>query len=308
MALPVIVDCDPGHDDMVALLLAGRHADLLAVTTVAGNAPLERSTYNALLAIQLFNFTAHVHPGADRPLTAKSGFATGLHGASGLDGPVLPPLHLSPSPRSAVEAILETTRQVDGCWLIGTGPLTNIALSLRADPTLLDRIAGISIMGGGLSFGNVTAGAEFNLWVDPEAAAIVIHSGAPLIISPLDVTHQLMVTPRFADQVRALDSSIASFMADLFRVFAERYRDVFFDEAIGPLHDPCAVLAVTHPELFEFREMAITVVTGHGPGRGLMLADRRASKLDEPINAKVAVRIDADAALDLVLRAIESIP
>ena len=308
MTIPMILDCDPGHDDMVALLLASRHAELLAITTVAGNAGLEQSTRNALVAAQLVNLNAAVLPGAARPLIARSAFPPVLHGESGLDGPVLPTLTIGPSPITAVEAILATTRRVERCWLIGTGPLTNIALALRADPTLADRIAGISIMGGGIAFGNITPSAEFNIWVDPDAASIVFRAGIPLVMSPLDVTHQLMVTPAFGQRVRALDSSIAEFMADLFDTYATRYQDFFFEEAVGPLHDPCAVLALTHPELFEFRDMAVKVATGDGPARGATLPDQRHSKLDDPANVRVAVSIDSDAALELVIDAISAIP
>jgi len=308
VALPMILDCDPGHDDMVALLLASRHADLLAITTVAGNAPLDRSTHNALVAAQLFNLGAAVHSGAARPLIARSTFPPVLHGESGLDGPSLPTLRIEPSPVTAVEAIIDTTRRIADCWLVATGPLTNIALALRADPTLANRIAGISIMGGGIAFGNITPSAEFNFWADPEAASIVLTSGVPLVLAPLDVTHQLLVTPEFSHRVRTQDTSIAEFMADLFDTYAQRYQGIFFEDAIGPLHDPCAVLALTHPELFEFQDMAIEVATGSGPARGATLADRRGTKIDHPASVRVAVTIDSDAALELVIDAIAAIP
>jgi inosine-uridine nucleoside N-ribohydrolase len=304
---PMILDCDPGHDDVVAILLAARHADLLAVTTVAGNAPLEKTTKNALIAVELFGAGVPVYPGAVRPLLAQSRHAVDIHGESGLEGPELFEPAATPGEGSATERILELTRNTDGVWIVATGPLTNIALALRADPSLSDRIQGISIMGGGLVFGNVTPAAEFNLWVDPEAAAMVFRSGIPLSVCPLDVTHQVLVGPSFIERVRSLNTRASRFMGDLFEAFADRYARVYFDEALGPLHDPCAVLAVTHPELLTFEAMAIDIGVGEGPARGMTIVDRRKVKDRSPANARVGVGINNDAVFDLIFEAIQSI-
>ena len=171
--LPIILDCDPGHDDAIAMVVAARHTNLLGITTVAGNAPLESTTHNAIVVRDLLGIDVPVHSGASRPLIAPPRHAGYVHGESGLDGADLPPPSGPPASRDAVGFIIDTVRSNDGVWLVPTGPMTNIALALRSAPDIASRIAGISFMGGGL-FGNRTPTAEFNIWADPEAAAIVI--------------------------------------------------------------------------------------------------------------------------------------
>ncbi|MEX2555430.1 MAG: nucleoside hydrolase [Actinomycetota bacterium] len=299
MKRPVVLDCYPGHDDVVAILLAHRFTDLRAVTTVSGNAPLDRTTHNALVALSLLGADVPVSPGASRPLVVEPYHFPQIHGDSGLAGPDLPDPRRGPETMNAVECLLAESRTTDGLWIVATGPLTNVALALRADPALGRRLGGISIMGGGLDFGNVTPGAEYNIWADPEAAAVVFESGVPLVMCPLDVTHRVLVGAEFIARVAAAGTALARFMADLFGHFAEAYAEVFFEDALGPLHDPCAVLALTHPELFEFREFAIEVLTG-GAGRGMTVADRRGVKGARRPNASVAVGVKASDILDIV--------
>ena len=177
--------------------------NLLGITTVAGNAPLESTTHNAIVVRDLLGIDVPVHSGASRPLIAPPRHAGYVHGESGLDGADLPPPSGPPASRDAVGFIIDTVRNNDGVWLVPTGPLTNIALALRSAPDLAARIAGISFMGGGL-FGNRTPTAEFNIWADPEAAAIVVGYGGPLIMTGLDVTHQLQATPERIAEVRDL--------------------------------------------------------------------------------------------------------
>ena len=165
----IILDCDPGHDDAVAIITAAHFADVRGVVTVAGNAPLERTTHNALVMRDLIGLDAPVHAGCERPLVAEPRPAAFVHGESGLDGADLPAPITPLDGRDGVEFIVETCRAEEGLWLVPTGPLTNIAMALRLDPSLVQRIAGVSLMGGG-SFGNRTAVAEFNIWADPEAA------------------------------------------------------------------------------------------------------------------------------------------
>ncbi len=306
--VPVLLDCDPGHDDAIAILLAARYADLKAITTVAGNVELERTTANALVTCQVYGIDVDVHPGARTPLVVPHHeHFPQIHGESGLEGPELPELTRTPATTTAVERILEESRRTADLWVVATGPLTNVALALRADPTLADRLAGISLMGGGIGFGNVTPAAEFNIWADPHAAAIVVDAGIPLRVAPLDVTHQVLVDLPMADRVAALDTPAARFTADLFRHFATAYREVFFEDAHGPLHDPCAVLAVTHPELFTFESWRLQIATDPGVARGAMLADRRRVKHADPPNAEVAMGVDADAVLRMVTDAVEHV-
>src|SRR5690606_22673318 len=163
----VWLDADPGHDDVFAILVALDRADLLGVSVVSGNAPLAACLKNTLVTLQLADAeTISVHAGAERPLKRPAKYAPHIHGASGLDGPSLPPLRLAPSPIAAVPAILAAAEAHDDLWLVATGPLTTVALALAAEPGLAKRLAGISLMGGSYSFGNITPVAEFNIWAD----------------------------------------------------------------------------------------------------------------------------------------------
>jgi len=301
---PVILDCDPGHDDVVAILLAAQYADLRAVTTVSGNASVDQTTYNALVALSVFEIDAPVHSGAARPFLVEPYHFPQIHGDSGLAGPELPTVQREPESTTAVERMLSEARTTDGLWVVATGPLTNVALALRSDKSFARRIAGISLMGGGLDFGNVTPGAEFNIWADPESADVVFRSGLRLVVCPLDVTHQVLVGGEFIGRIASMGTTRARFVADLFSHFSRAYADVFFTDEVGPLHDPCAVLALTHPQLFDFRETNVEILT-NGPGRGVMLADRRGVKEAPLPNATVAVGVKAEAVLELVAKSIE---
>ena len=303
----IILDCDPGHDDALALLFAAKHCDLLGVTTVSGNAPLKDTTRNALLTLQLAGVDAPVYAGAERPLVAEAQHAPDIHGESGLGGPVLPELTKEPAGRDAVRFILETIRRIDDVWLVAVGPLTNVALALREAPDLAVKLAGISVMGGSAGPGNRTPTAEFNIWADPEAAHIVFESGVPLIMCGLNVTHQFMIYGADVDRIRALGNPVASFAADLLGFYGQAYADAFFGRAEGPLHDPCAVLALTHPELFEFgtRHVAIELRGEHT--RGMTVVDERGNRARDaaPPNVEVAYKLNRDAALELLLETLE---
>ena len=303
----VWVDCDPGHDDVVAVLLASKFCDLIGISTVAGNAPLSATTPNALVTAQLFDLDVPVHAGADRPLVQSPSAAPDIHGVSGLAGPTLPALTRTAAATHGVIALLDATRARPGQWLVPTGPLTNIALALRLDPSLVDRIAGISLMGGGPTFGNKTPWAEFNIWADPEAAAIVFASGTSIVMCGLNVTHDVLVSLDDAAAMRALATPQAEFLADVLTHFATAYQDVFFTEALGPLHDPCAVLALTHPELFEFGERHVEIELSGRFTRGMTVVDVRGVKGGEPPNAKVALGIDGPATVALVLETLRGL-
>ena len=301
----IILDCDPGHDDAVAIVVAARHADLLGITTVGGNAPLERTTYNARVLRDLLDVDVPVHSGADRPLVERLVTGPAAHGASGLDGAELPPPHRPLDGTDAVGFIIDTCRTTDGVWLIGTGPLTNVAVALRAAPDLASRLAGISIMGGG-AFGNRTAVAEYNIWADPEAAAAVFASGVPMVMAGLDLTHQLLATPDRIEAVRRQPGRLATVLAGLFGFYAAGYRERDPSMAGAAVHDPCAVLALTHPALFERAALHVAVETAGRLTRGMTVIDRRTA-LDRPSpNCAVLTHIDAAAAWDVIVAAIGS--
>jgi inosine-uridine nucleoside N-ribohydrolase len=305
MPVPILLDCDPGHDDAVAIIVAARHAELLGITTVAGNASLDRTTHNALVVRELLGSTVPVHAGAERPLLEEPHPAPQTHGASGLDGADLPTPTRPLDGTDAVGFIVDTCRAREGAWLVGVGPLTNLALALRAAPDLADRVAGISIMGGG-TFGNRTPVAEFNIWADPEAAAVVFGYGGPLVMAGLDLTHQLLATPPRVDAVRRRPGRAAAVFADLFAFFSSTYIGRHDDIAGGAVHDPCAVLALTHPGLFERQRRHVAIETAGHLTRGMTVIDRRILKERPAPNCDVLTRIDADAAWDVIVEAIGS--
>lgn len=297
----VLLDCDPGHDDVFAILVALARAELVAVTAVSGNAPLQASVRNALITLQLAGADVPVHVGADRPLVREPRHAAYIHGESGLDGPSLPPLTREPSSVPAVRAILDAAEARDDLWLVATGPLTNVARAMREEPGLASRLRGVSIMGGNYGPGNVTAAAEFNIWADPEAAAEVFESGANLVLAGLDLTHQFMMRPSHIDAVRALSTPLAAFGAELLTFFADAYARTFGGEPEGPLHDPCAVMAVTDPHLFTSADYHVAVETAGELTRGATVIDRRTGSRAQRPNTTVLETIDAGAAFDVLL-------
>ena len=301
----ILLDCDPGHDDAFAILTAGRHCDLLGITTVSGNVGLDLTSRNALIISQLLGLDVPVHRGAERPLVTEAAHAESIHGSSGLDGPTLPPLEREAAGADAAGFIIDSSRRHDDLWLVAVGPLTNVALALRRDPRLARRLAGISIMGGSLGHGNTTAAAEFNIWADPEAADIVFRSGARLKMVGLDLTHQFKMDGPRIERVRSLGTGIATFFADLLSFFAASYERVTGSVG-GPLHDPCAVLALTHPELFESSALHVVVELRGQHTRGMTLADLRGPHRTEPANIEVMVSIDAPAAFDILHETVAS--
>ena len=300
----MILDCDPGHDDAIAILLASRHTELLGVTTVSGNAPIEATTANAQVVLDLLGSDVPVHQGAPRPLVVPAFHADYVHGESGLDGADLPPPSRPPASRDAVGYLVDTCRATEGIWLVPTGPLTNIATALRVAPDLAHRIAGISLMGGG-RFGNRTAAAEFNIWCDPHAAAIVFEYGGPLIMSGLHLTHQFQATPERIARLRPIPGRLSRLLADLLDFFSHTYVSRHQGMRGAAVHDPTAVLALTHPELFTTSQVHVSVETTSELTRGLTLIDDR-MLLERPApNTTLLETIQAEPAFDLIVDAVE---
>ena len=303
----VIVDCDPGLDDAAALVVADHFADLVGITTVGGNAPLGDVTTNALLTGQVFGIEAEVHAGAERPLIAEPRHAPQIHGEHGFQGPSLPPLERTVASNNAVEYLIETIRGEEGLWLIPIGPLTNIALALRVAPDLAGRVAGISFMGGSATFGNHTAVAEFNILVDPEAAAAVLAADTTILMAGLDLTHQFIVDDELSDRLRAIGSAGAIMLADLVLAYLDQI-EAIRGRRQGGLHDPCAVLAVTHPEIVgrSLRRVAVELTGTHT--RGMTVVDQRPSAGHDDPDGNVwhGHTLDHSAALAALLEAVEA--
>lgn len=299
----IILDCDPGIDDAIAIMTASRWADLVGITTVAGNVGVEHTTANALKLRSLLGLTVPVHRGADRPLVGDPFHARHVHGATGLADVDLPEPDDGPDSWDAVDFLVEATRAEEGLHLVPVGPLTNVALALRADPGLAGRVASITLMGGGAGIGNVTAAAEFNVFADPEAADEVFRSGARLTMIGLNLTHQVRMGAVHAAQCRTVGSPVGDAMTGLLE-FYTKFHLAEEEVSDGPVHDPCAVLAVTHPELFTLEDRHVQVELAGSHTRGMTLVDERGPRASAAANCRVAYGVDADAVIALVMQAV----
>lgn len=306
----LIIDCDPGHDDAIALILAHRHAEVAGITTVSGNAPLDATTDNALMVTALLGADTPVHRGAAGPLVGEPAHASAVHGESGLGGVARIAHQRRAASDDAVGFLLDSADE--GLWVVAIGPLTNLALALERDPSWGRRLAGISIMGGSTDIGNVTRVAEFNIFADPEAAARVFDCGARLTMCGLNLTRQLLSNDVLAERLRRADSPLAHFAAQSFDDLHNRIEGLTGVREAA-LHDPCAVLAVTHPELIETRPQAVAVELDGQHTRGMTVVDQRpqppggaatARRGADAPTVNVAYRIDAQAAMALVVEAL----
>jgi pyrimidine-specific ribonucleoside hydrolase len=306
----VILDCDPGHDDALAIALACASSalDVLSVTTVAGNAGLVATTRNALRVLTLLGRTdVPVAAGADRPLIRNLVVQPVFHGETGLDGADLPEPGAAVRPEPAIELTAALVRASETpVTLVATGPLTNIALFLRAHPALHTRIGAISLMGGSLGVGNVTASAEFNVWQDPEAASIVFDAGIPILMAGLDVTHQALVLPPDIERLERIGNRAGRVFADLMRFFAVHHRDRYGWDG-PPIHDAVAVGVLVAPWLFRRRTMRIDVEVADGLTRGRTVGDEQGVS-GRPTNAEVGVDVDRESFLELVIDAVAQFP
>lgn len=292
---------------MLALFVAAHASELIGVSAVSGNAALEYTVRNALLACQLADVNVPVHAGAAKPLTRPARHAAHIHGVDGLGGPELPALRRQADAQPAVRALLAAAEKHDDLHLVAVGPLTNVALALSLEPALAQRLAGISLMGGATTVGNITATAEFNIWADPEAAAIVFGSGAEIVMADLDLTHQFLIDRDRVAEVRQLGGTVARFAADLLGFFIDAYEQTY-GEAVGPLHDPCSVLAVTHPQLFDSVRRHVAVEQYGELTRGMTVVDGRTGGMPQPPNTRVLTGIDDEGAYAALLEALGALP
>lgn len=278
MAQKIIIDTDPGQDDAVAILLAlaSPELEVLGITAVAGNVPLPLTLRNARAICELAGRPdIPVFAGCDAPLEGRLVTAENVHGATGLDGITLPEPTMPVQDRHAVDFIIETLRRepAGSVTLVPIGPLTNIAAAFRQAPDVIARVGRIVMMGGAyFEVGNVTPAAEFNIFVDPEAAAIVFGAGVPLVVMPLDVTHKALTSADWIARIRGLGTRLGEAVAS-WTDFFERYDKAKYGSAGAPLHDPCAVAYLIRPDLFTGREINVVIETQGEYTAGMTVAD-----------------------------------
>ena len=295
---PIILDCDPGQDDALAILLALGSPDELevaAITTVGGNVSLALTTLNARKICELAaRPDIQVHAGCPGPILKPLVTAEHIHGPTGLEGADLPEPTMPLQPGHAVDRIVDElmARDAGTLTLVPTGPLTNVALAMVKEPRVVPRIREIVLMGGGRTDGNVTPVAEFNIWVDPHAAAVVFQSGVPLVMLGLDVTHKALVTPERLAAIEALGTPVARAAAGLLDFF-NRFDIERYGTPGAPLHDPCTVAYLLRPELFGGKDCHVAIETEGRHAIGTTVVDWWNAWKRRP-NAKVIDRIDAD--------------
>ncbi|MHA7884445.1 nucleoside hydrolase [Nitratireductor rhodophyticola] len=305
-ARKIIIDTDPGQDDALAILLAlgSPELDVLGITAVAGNVPLALTEKNARKICELAGKPeTKVFAGAIRPLVRDLVTAEHVHGRTGLDGPDLPEPEMPLQEQHAVDFIIETlmVHEEGEITLCPLGPLTNIALALNREPRIASRIREIVLMGGGFfEGGNVTPAAEFNIYVDPHAADVVLRSGAPVVMMPLDVTHKALTTRSRIAAIRDLGTKVGNACAELLEFF-ERFDEEKYGTDGGPLHDPCVIAYLLQPDLFGGRRCNVAVETGSELTMGMTVIDWW-QVTERPKNALVMRDIDADGFFKLLTK------
>lgn len=293
--IPIILDGDPGHDDAIAWTLANACAELkiLAVTSVGGNQTLEKTTYNTLRVCTLTGIDAPVAAGRHKPMINEVMNAPSVHGESGLDGPALPEPAMKVSEKNACQLWAELIAASDEpVTIVSTGPLTNTATFLLAHPELKEKISRISMMGGGVAFGNWTPAAEFNILVDPEAADIVFRSGVPIVMAGLDVTEKALILPEDFERVKALGNPVSDIVWQWLEFFYKFHKAIGYEGA--PMHDPCAVMYLVHPEIFTAKDYYVEVEMAGDYCRGATVADIYGVTGNAP-NVTCLMDVDRDA-------------
>jgi purine nucleosidase len=308
MARKIIIDTDPGQDDAVAILLALASPELefLGITCVAGNVPLPLTTKNARIVCELAQRPdIRVFAGCDKPLARALVTAEHVHGKTGLDGITLPDPEMPLQDAHAVDFLIDTLRReaAGTVTLCPIGPLTNIATAMQRAPDIIGRIQEIVLMGGAyFEVGNITPAAEFNIYVDPEAAKIVFGAGAPLTVMPLDVTHKALTNRARVDAFRAMPGRVGPAVAS-WTDFFERYDKEKYGSEGAPLHDPCTIAYLLRPELFSGREINVEIETGSELTLGMTVADWW-RVTGRPANARFMGDVDAEGFFALLLERI----
>ncbi len=303
----ILIDCDPGHDDMMAIMLASSSDDLelLGITTVAGNQTGEKTYRNALKTLTLIGRTdVPVARGADKPLFRDLTVAPEIHGVSGLDGADLPEPRVQGVEQHAVDFLVQTVMESGTpLILVPTGPLTNVALAMLKDPRITTKLERIVLMGGAVFDSNITPAAEFNIYVDPEAAKVVFGSGVPITMVGLDVTNKALFGFDDIEELSRLNGNVSRVVSPLLKFFAQANKDIFgFDGA--PLHDALAVAHLIKPEVIKTRNMNVEIETEGDLTRGRTVADVY-GVTGRSANTAVAMEVDNSLFKEMLFQAIK---
>ncbi len=306
VATDIILDCDPGHDDAIAIMLAGFDPaiNLLGVTVSTGNQTQEKTARNALNVVHYLGIDAEVHKGAPAPLVRPLQIADDIHGESGLDGFEFPVHDKTVASVHAVDYIIETLQtHHKKITVVTTGPMTNLALALRKAPEIASNIEEVVFMGGAYGYGNVSPAAEFNMLVDPEAAHIVLSQPFPITMVGLDVTRQALALPEIVERMDALGTPAATMFASLMRAFNANQKKVFAFEG-GPLHDPITIAYLIDRSVLTTKHVNCTIDLSQGESYGRTNCDMF-DYLGNPRNVNVATGIDTEKFWDIVARTIK---
>ncbi|MEK0152006.1 nucleoside hydrolase [Tetragenococcus halophilus] len=306
----IILDCDPGHDDAVAMLLAyaNPNIDLLGVTTVAGNQTIEKVTHNALAVAEILNmYNVPIFKGSPQPLVREIEVSEEIHGESGLEGAELPIPSQDIQEKHAVDFIIETVmaNEPNTITLVPTGSLTNIALAVKKEPKIIERVKEIVLMGGGFNTGNWSPVAEFNIAVDPEAAHIVFNQEWELTMVGLDLTHQALATDDVFENINNMGTKTSSFFVDLLKFFQKAYKENQ-DFVSPPVHDPCTIAYLIDPTIVTTKKAPIDIELNGSLTVGMTVVDFR-QPIPEDCNTHVAVKLDHSKFWDLIYDAIKII-
>ncbi len=297
-----ILDCDTGHDDAIALMLAARHPDieLLGVTVVAGNQTLDKTLPNTLHVCQHLELDVPVYGGMSLPMVRDQITAGDVHGESGLDGPVFDVLTRKAEKDHAVTYLIRTLLASDGdITLVPVGPLSNIAMAMRLEPRIVKKIKRIVLMGGAVGFGNYSPAAEFNILVDPEAAHVVFSSGVPIVMMGLDLTNQALADEQIIERMEEIGNKAGKLFGDIMRFTLKS--QAINGLSAGPVHDVTAVMYTVHPEMFEGKEVYCEIDLTHGPCYGRTVVDYNNRYQKKP-NIKVCMNLNIPAFWDEVER------
>ena len=297
----IILDCDPGHDDAVAIMLAAINPkiELLGITVVAGNQKLEKTVNNALKVCNHLNLNVPVYSGMSRPMIREQLIADDIHGETGLDGPKFEELKIKAENKHAVNFIIDTLMNSDEkITLVPTGPLTNIGMAIRFEPKIIEKINRIVLMGGSYQLGNMTPAAEFNILADPDAAHIVFSSGVKIVMMGLDLTRQASATKEVVEKIKSLNNKASKLFVDLMEFFAASQKNVYGWSA-PPVHDPTTIAYIIDPECIEVKPMFCEIELWSERSYGRTLCDYFGILKKEP-NVDVAVKLDFDKFWNLV--------